>query len=36
MLGYIDQETHEKLCETADRLHRMLNRLITSLKVSPD
>ena len=36
MLGYIDQETHEKLRETADRLHRMLNRLIASLKIATD
>jgi len=36
MLGYIDQETHEKLRETADRLHRILNRLIASLKLSTD
>ena len=36
MLGYIDQETHEELRETADRPHRMLNRLISSLKVSPN
>ena len=36
MLGYIDQETHETLRETADRLHRMLNRLIASLKVSSE